>query len=177
MRNIIVERRIWQNKFKCAIRPSPCLSICRSLRAVCLCVHLFVCVWLSVCPAVCWSVDDYLLNLSLLLRLNVSRYLPSATRNPLLQKLKLLIRWSWSHSGSDDWTACSCGREEMGLGGAMLDCQEIMSSKFSRRLTRIWLATSSLELNNLLKQNKGRLVLPHSIASNQRLIQNINMQF
>lgn len=46
----------------------------------------------------------------------------------------------------------------MGLGGAMLDCQEIMSSKFSRRLTRIWLATSPLELNNLLKQNKGRLV-------------------
>lgn len=175
MRNIIFERRIWQNKFKCAIRPLPCLSICRSLRVVCLCVHLSVCVCLSAYPAVCWSVDDYFLSSSLFLRLNVSRYLPSATRNPLLQKLKLLIRWSWSHSGSDDWTACSCEREEVGLGGAMLDCQEIMSSKFSRRLTRIWLATSSLELNNLLKQNKGRLVLPHSIASNhQRLKQNFN---
>ena len=38
------------------------------------------------------------------MRETVNSYLPSATRNPLLQKLKLLTRWSWSHSGREDFT-------------------------------------------------------------------------
>ena len=167
MGNIIFERRIWQLQSKCAICREDPYRICEYVGLfvrcvcpnVCLCVHLYVCVCVSVSPAVGLSVGH---DVQLIIIFFAwVRYLPSATRNPLLQKLKLLIRWSWSHSGSEHWTAWSCGGEDTCLGGAMFDCQEIMSCKFPIRLTRIWLATSSLELNNLLKQNKVRLVLQH----------------
>lgn len=115
--------------------------------------------WLSI--FVCCSVW------TVFVRAWVIYYLPSATRNPLLQKLKLLTRWSWSHSGSEDWTAWSCGGEEAGIGGTMFDCQDIMSFKLARRLSRIWLATSSLELNRLLKTKSNKNLVNKQVASKQ----------
>ena len=50
----------------------------------------------------------------------------------------------------------------------MFDCQDIMSFKLARRLSRIWLATSSLELNRLLKTKSNKNLVNKQVASKQQ---------